>query len=855
MKIRLLLLFLPLAFMVTSQEGSNSSDWTNLSYHPLNFAGPNGLPSDNLDRKRIEFIDEFPDGSILVVGGLNNYNAVESPRIIKLNPDGTMHDIFASGFINDTGSYINGAFVLPNGNIFLSGRIVYSCSQEPDGECFGTTLILNPDGSLNDYSTEVSITSSSGEGFAFLLPDGKILVNGDHSNSEMNYQTRGLTRLNADGSVDYTFADINTQGLSYYDIRIADIAVQSDGKILGVGDFEFTKNGHISNDIFRLNPDGTYDSTFTSNLNDSNSTEFEAVKVLPDDSIFIGGAFYNYNDQNGYNRFVKLDPNGVLDTSFSVGSFGSFRIYDLEIQNNDKIIVVGNFNTFAGQNIRKILRFNLDGTLDMSYNHSNNIGNNIEAVHKVYILNSSKVLFGGDFTEDFQHSTRTEYIARTDENGLYDASFNPVVGCNDRVDIITKLSDGDFMIGGKFEAYNGYTRFGLAKINSSGAIDEALSFDVDLEGVTISQIIEQPDGKILVSGFYITSVQGVPRQAIFRLNQDFSLDLGFQANLSNNNVETFALQPDGKIVLSTGERLLADGSLDTSFPQLPISGSIESIEVQDDGKIICVGQFYYTNLDGVVANDIIRVNNDGTIDPSFDVGTGTGSISYLKDVVIRPDGKLLLSGSLVSYKGASVGDVILLHSNGDLDTSFVSDPSSEVTVMQLLENGKVVIGGKFGSVDGHLSRALARLNANGSTDTSFITSSIDGTSGTVNSIAFDDQNNLIIGGNFTEVNNYHKGYINKIVNFEASLSDKDVVADLNTYKVYPNPVYETLNIQSQNQIETISIYDINGRLLNTQKMSNSSGVYQLDVQNLSNGVYFLDIQSGNSKTTMKFVKK
>uniref|UniRef100_UPI0040494B1D T9SS type A sorting domain-containing protein n=1 Tax=Flavobacterium sp. TaxID=239 RepID=UPI0040494B1D len=72
--------------------------------------------------------------------------------------------------------------------------------------------------------------------------------------------------------------------------------------------------------------------------------------------------------------------------------------------------------------------------------------------------------------------------------------------------------------------------------------------------------------------------------------------------------------------------------------------------------------------------------------------------------------------------------------------------------------------------------------------------------------------------------------------------------------IFPNPTKNNLNIQSKSAILKISIYDLNGRLLNNVQPNSNQTEYKLDVENLSNGVYFLNVHAGKTKQILKFVK-
>lgn len=72
----------------------------------------------------------------------------------------------------------------------------------------------------------------------------------------------------------------------------------------------------------------------------------------------------------------------------------------------------------------------------------------------------------------------------------------------------------------------------------------------------------------------------------------------------------------------------------------------------------------------------------------------------------------------------------------------------------------------------------------------------------------------------------------------------------NSFKVYPNPSSDKINIQSDLEIESAVIYNQFGQLLLSQKTS------QIDISNLATGIYILKIKFENGQTaTQKIIKK
>jgi len=77
--------------------------------------------------------------------------------------------------------------------------------------------------------------------------------------------------------------------------------------------------------------------------------------------------------------------------------------------------------------------------------------------------------------------------------------------------------------------------------------------------------------------------------------------------------------------------------------------------------------------------------------------------------------------------------------------------------------------------------------------------------------------------------------------------------NLNTIKLYPNPVSETLNVFIENNvIEKMVVYSINGEIVIEQNYNQNNSI---DVSLLSKGMYFVEIFTSEGKTVKKFIKE
>ncbi|HEY0606273.1 MAG TPA: hypothetical protein VGD58_25345 [Herpetosiphonaceae bacterium] len=213
--------------------------------------------------------------------------------------------------------------------------------------------------------------------------------------------------------------------------------------------------------------------------------------------------------------------------------------------------------------------------------------------------------------------------------------------------------------------------------------------------------------------------------------------------------------------------LAAEGDLDTSFGGASLSninGPVNALALQADGKTVIAGDFSAVN--GITRTRLARLHSDGTLDSSFIPGGGPNL--HINDLVIQPDGQILIGGGFTAVNGATRNYIARLNTNGSLDSSFLSGngPNSHVYAIAVQPNGKVLIGGAFTTVDGATRRRIARLNSDGSVDNSFALANV--ADGEVHAIAVQPDGKILIGGPFTSVNGSNRFRIARL-NSDGSL--------------------------------------------------------------------------------------
>ena len=319
-------------------------------------------------------------------------------------------------------------------------------------------------------------------------------------------------------------------------------------------------------------------------------------------------------------------------------------------------------------------------------------------------------------------------IANLNTDGSIDTGFNIGAGFSNSVFCTAIQSDGKILLGGTFTNYQDVAARSIIRLNTDGSRDTSFVIGTGF-GFTVNSIAIQSDGKILVGGDF-TTYQGVAANRIIRLNTDGSRDTSFVMGTGfNNTVNSIVLQSDGKIVVGGNYttyqgvaanriiRLNTDGSRDTTFVMgTGINSTVNSIAIQSDGKILAGG--FYTTYQGVAANSIIRLNTDGSRDTSFVMGTGFNNT--VNSIAIQSDGKILLGGAFATYQGVAANYIIRLNTDGSRDTSFAMGTGFNNTVNSIVlqSDGKILLGGAFITYQGVAANRIIRLNTDGSRDTS-----------------------------------------------------------------------------------------------------------------------------------------
>jgi uncharacterized delta-60 repeat protein len=509
---------------------------------------------------------------------------------------------------------------------------------------------------------------------------------------------------------------------------------------------------------------------------------------------------------------VNAQIQGTLDNSFLPDNDGvkgaNNAIFDVVQQADGKIIIGGWFSEYNGIEKNRLVRINQDGSMDESFNQTFLSSTGNTGVTALALQPDGKLLVGGNFDVFVAGNLESEGLLRLNPDGSIDTSFLSTASnlfCSNEIYSISVQPDGKIILAGDITFCLGNSlenNENILRLNPGGTIDQSFAAVIDETGLPgnaeIYKTIIQPDGKILVSGYFNES-NGISSPYLTRLNSDGSNDTSFSIGTGfDDDVNDIALQPDGKILVvgdfdnfngaavSRVVRLNADGSLDTSFnvgvgpqnqfsPGSASSANLESVSIQSDGKIIVAGGF---NLfDGVQISQVARLNNDGSLEASYNNSIGVPSFPSVLSTTILNDGNMLLSGAFSEYQFYKRGNIVKLNSTGSIDFSFnqnfgPSNGTQDAVIINAIKpsGSGYYVAGQFNEYDNELRKNIAKINNDGSLDTNFST-------GTGEDNGFDDDvfcmtvqpnNKVVVGGDFDEYNGNAVGKIARL-NADGSL--------------------------------------------------------------------------------------
>lgn len=354
------------------------------------------------------------------------------------------------GFQTEVGanSEVHSILVLPNDQMLIGGRFTsYNnidrnrlARIDANGELDENFIIGT---GFEGEDKWVEVITSSGQGGYYI---GGVFSN--YNGVDRN----NVLRIDGNGDLDLDFnPGSGTVGI------VLDIAVQSENKILIGGGFG-KYNGQTMRGLCRALPDGSLDQTYISLLN----SEAVVNSIYVDNSFqsWIVGSFGSFDGQQ-VNKLALLLPNGGLNENFEQDKTCNSFIDKIIPTSDGNFYIIGNFTEYDGKAVNKVAKIDGQGDLIEAFN----VGAGPDYYpYDLAVQEDGKVIVVGDFTT-FNNEPASR-IVRLLSNGSIDPTFISGSGANGTILSCKFQSDGKIIIGGYFNRYDGNTANRLARLQN-----------------------------------------------------------------------------------------------------------------------------------------------------------------------------------------------------------------------------------------------------------------------------------------------------------------------------------------------------------------------------------------------------
>ncbi|MET3028403.1 T9SS sorting signal type C domain-containing protein [Flavobacterium sp. UW10123] len=544
-----------------------------------------------------------------------------------------------------------------------------------------------------------------------------------------------------------------------FDNTLRTLLMLKDGTLLVGGDY-LSLNGTPASYLTRLNPDGSIDESF--NIGTGFNGKIYASYLQSDGKIILGGNFTSFNGINA-GRIIRLNVDGSYDETFNttIGATTGI-VYDIDSQSDGKIIIVGSFTKYNNTTVNRVARLLPNGLLDSTFLTGS--GSALNITH-AKVLSDQKVLLTGNFIAF--NGTSANHIIRLNSNGTFDSTFNCGVGFNDNVNAIALQSDGKMVLGGNFTLFNDTVANRIIRLNEDGTKDENFLIGTGFSREGVQTIKINKNGEIMVGGSFVGFYNTTEVTRLIFLQPDGSIKPNFDIGSGPASASVLALEFDeegswfvgGSFSVFNSQnqgrlvKISTEGEQDISYlvSGIGFDNSVLTILPLLNKKAIIGGNFKKFN--GETASKITCLLENGKIDPVFNI-TNVGSNGLIKTSGLQTDGKIILGGNFTKYNDLINNRIVRIFPNGEIDGSFGSGDgfNAQVYALAVQSDQKIIVGGAFTKYNGSPVNAgrIIRILPDGTKDPDFITGF--GADGIIESIVVQLDGKILVGGHFKKFN-------------------------------------------------------------------------------------------------------
>lgn len=347
-------------------------------------------------------------------------------------------------------------------NTTLNGS-VSSLAVQSDGKIIIGGGFTTVNGAAKSYLARLNADGSLDNSFAFTNAPGQFVSRVVVADSKIYVGAGdGLRRFSANGALDW-----------HYPMSVGTFTIDSQARVIVGGQFVRIENQYHRN-IARLTAGGALDSGFTAAVGCCAGESVDAL-AAQGDAILVGGLFQSVNGTSGHSHFARIGADGALDASFNGGD--TSRVLSIVTTADGKIYRA------SEQSLSRQLA---NGASDPAFAPVSSGASSEDRFVTIAVGADGKPVAGGSFSLD-GGATRS-YVARFNADGSRDNSFT--VSPNAQVNAVAVQADGRVLIGGWFTEVNGSARVGLARLDTASAAP-ALSIAAGANG---NVVLSWPEG-------------------------------------------------------------------------------------------------------------------------------------------------------------------------------------------------------------------------------------------------------------------------------------------------------------------------------------------------------------------------
>lgn len=674
------------------------------------------------------------DGNVIIAGLFTNVNGVSRSSVARLHANGIVdltfdpgiatqsRSIYALGLQRDGKVILGGDFsqlfrLNTNGTVDVSFAPpapwpVYALAVRDDQRILagGVGLRLyNPNGTevfpFPAGSAQWNVSS------LLLQPDQSAIV-GTRDTGNL------LLRVKADGSTDNGFQAFPPVGFGV----IRALAADECGRIIAGGTFRtsFTSTFRVA----RLHPNGGLESFLDSGGFDGGLYALDASGG--GNSLLVAGEFAT----------VGVPARGIarLHMTTPAPSFSSISTNRIAELGSNVTLTVSLTNCPAPAMQWWLNGYPIQGAISPTLSFDARPSHN----GSFYVIASNSA---GIATSAVIHVTvpRTAITA-----GALDTEFLPP-SLDAAVRTLAFASNGRLMAGGNFLFVNGAYWPGMVRLQPNGSLDSTLSQGFFSGG--IAALAVQANHSILAGGNF----------GLRRLTPDGTLDATFQSGIAD--VAIIEADSEEHILCSNGAvvwKLSAAGTPDPFFAHQVFN--VIPFKRLSDGRIVVGG--FFDSANGLPRKNVARLLENGVVDAAFDTSAGPNGL--VRCLAPQSDGRVIIAGDFSAVGDTARPGLARLHADGTLDTSFDpgTGPNTNVLAIAVQQDGKIYLAGAFTNFAGVPRNRIARLLPDGSLDSSFNPGT--GANGQINALLIDPFGRIFIGGSFSRYNGHLRQGIARI---------------------------------------------------------------------------------------------